>query len=138
MAWNSRSAVPADAAAIADLLAQLGYTLAANDIDRRLADGDAAALVADGGGRILGVLGYGTRWQLHKDGPITSIDSLVVDGEFRSRGIGEALVNAVCEMAAQGGAVLVDVHSHVSRVDARRFYERIGFAVTSNYFAKSL
>jgi len=138
MAWEIRSATPADAAAIAGLLAQLGYVLASNDIAGRLAGGDAAALVADGGGRILGVLGYDTRWYLHKNGLITSIDSLVVDGEFRSRGIGEALVNAACEMARAGGVQVVDLHSHVSREDARRFYERIGFAVTSNYFVKNL
>ena len=36
------------------------------------------------------------------------------------------------------GAPIVDLHSHRSRVDARRFYERDGFEVTSNYFIKQL
>jgi hypothetical protein len=60
MAWTIRSATPADATAIADLVAHLGYALAPNDISGRLAGGGAAVLVADGGGRILGVLPYAT------------------------------------------------------------------------------
>ena len=36
------------------------------------------------------------------------------------------------------GARIVELHSHSSRAEARRFYERHGFEVTSNYFIKQL
>lgn len=138
MVWEVRPVTPADAPQVSDLLVQLGYRVPADEIERRIRDGDTSALVAEGAGRILGLLAYGTQWHLHNDCLITSIDSLVVDEGSRSYGVGAALLDAVCEIARQAGAQLVDLHSNVSRVDARRFYERYGFVVTSNYFVKEL
>ena len=47
---------------------------------------------------------------------------------LRSRGIGEALVNWAIAEARAKGCNLVELLTHHTRVDAQRFYERLGFA----------
>ncbi len=56
------------------------------------------------------------------------IEDVRVDSSRRSRGIGEELVRwAVGEARAQG-CKLVELLTHHTRIDAQRFYERLGFA----------
>lgn len=138
MVRTVRAMVAEDAAAVSRLLAQLGYEVAAAQLGRHSDEAGTAVLVAEEDGRVVGMVASHTRWHLHRDGVVTSIDSLVVDQEARSRGAGADLLAAVCDEAKLVGARMVDLHSHHTRVDARRFYERHGFEVTSNYFIKQL
>jgi ribosomal protein S18 acetylase RimI-like enzyme len=56
------------------------------------------------------------------------IEDVRVASHCRSRGIGELMVQwAVAEARAQGCKV-VELLTHHTRVDAQRFYERLGFA----------
>jgi ribosomal protein S18 acetylase RimI-like enzyme len=55
------------------------------------------------------------------------IEDVVVDGESRSKGIGELLTRAAIERAKQEGAVTVDLTSRPSREAANRLYVRVGF-----------
>jgi len=55
------------------------------------------------------------------------IEDVVVDGESRGKGIGEALTRAAIERAKQEGAVTVDLTSRPSREAANRLYVRVGF-----------
>src|SRR5882757_7057591 len=56
------------------------------------------------------------------------LEDVRVASQCRSRGIGEQLVQwAVAEARAQG-CKLVELLTHHTRVDAQRFYERLGFA----------
>ena len=56
------------------------------------------------------------------------IEDVRVASHCRSRGIGEQMVQwAVAEARAQG-CRLVELLTHHTRVDAQRFYERLGFA----------
>ena len=55
------------------------------------------------------------------------IEDVVVDGEARKQGIGEALVKAGLELAAQSGARHVDLTSRPAREAANRLYQRVGF-----------
>lgn len=56
------------------------------------------------------------------------IEDVRVASDRRSRGIGEQLVQwAVTESRARGCKV-VELLTHHTRVDAQRFYERLGFA----------
>lgn len=130
--------VAVDAEAVSSLLAQLGYEVSAAQLGKHCDEAGTAVLVAEEDGRVAGMAASHTRWHLHRDGVVTSIDSLVVDQGSRSRGVGAELVAAVCDEAKRVGARMVDLHSHHTRVDARRFYERHGFEVTSNYFIKQL
>lgn len=55
------------------------------------------------------------------------IEDVVVDGEARGRGVGEALNRAALERARAAGARTVDLTSRPSREAANRLYQRLGF-----------
>jgi len=55
------------------------------------------------------------------------LDQMGVDARHRSRGIGEALWNAVRETAAAEGVDRVVLNVWSFNREARRFYERLGF-----------
>lgn len=55
------------------------------------------------------------------------IEDVVVDGDARGRGVGEALNRRALEIARELGAKTVDLTSRPSREAANRLYQRIGF-----------
>jgi ribosomal protein S18 acetylase RimI-like enzyme len=55
------------------------------------------------------------------------IEDVVVDGEARGQGVGEALNLYAIDVAAERGARTVDLTSRPSREAANRLYQRIGF-----------
>lgn len=55
------------------------------------------------------------------------IEDVVVDGDARGRGVGEALNRRAIEIARSRGAKTVDLTSRPSREAANRLYQRIGF-----------
>jgi ribosomal protein S18 acetylase RimI-like enzyme len=55
------------------------------------------------------------------------IEDVVVDGEARGQGIGEALVAEAVRVASEAGARTVDLTSRPSRDAANRLYEKAGF-----------
>ena len=55
------------------------------------------------------------------------IEDVVVDGEARGHGVGEALNMAAIAEARRQGAVTVDLTSRPSREAANRLYQRLGF-----------
>ena len=56
------------------------------------------------------------------------IEDVRVAGHCRSRGIGEQLVQWAVAEARGKGCKLVELLTHHTRVNAQRFYERLGFA----------
>lgn len=55
------------------------------------------------------------------------IEDVRVAAHCRSRGIGEQLVQWAVTEARAGGCKLVELLTHTTRVDAQRFYARLGF-----------
>jgi ribosomal protein S18 acetylase RimI-like enzyme len=55
------------------------------------------------------------------------IEDVVVDGEARGQGVGEALNRYAIDVAAEHGARSVDLTSRPSREAANRLYQRLGF-----------
>lgn len=56
-----------------------------------------------------------------------TIEDVVVDESARGQGLGEALVRAALEAAAEAGAVSVGLTSRPGREAANRLYRRLGF-----------
>jgi ribosomal protein S18 acetylase RimI-like enzyme len=56
------------------------------------------------------------------------IEDVRVAAHCRSRGIGEQMVQWAIAQARSRGCRLVELLTHNSRVDAQRFYKRLGFA----------
>jgi ribosomal protein S18 acetylase RimI-like enzyme len=55
------------------------------------------------------------------------IEDVVVDGNARGQGVGEALNRSALDVAASRGARTVDLTSRPSREAANRLYRRLGF-----------
>ena len=55
------------------------------------------------------------------------IEDVVVDGNARGKGVGEALTQAALDSAREAGAKTVDLTSRPSREAANRLYQRAGF-----------
>jgi len=133
-----RPAAPDDASGISDLLDQLGWTVSPDDVVRELsASPSTEVVVAELGTRVVGVIAVTSRRQFQRAGNLITIDTLVVDEGHRSLGIGEDLVGVALRAAERNNAQAVEVVSALRRVEARRFYERLGFEVTANYFVRS-
>ena len=82
----------------------------------------------DGEGAVVGCLQLCIMPGLSSQGASRLLEDVRVAKHCRSRGIGEQMVQwAVAEARARGCKV-VELLTHHTRVDAQRFYERLGFA----------
>lgn len=134
-----RAARPEDAPRISILLDQLGWAVTPEQVVTELSSSPRTeVVVAQTDDEIVGLIAVTTRRQFQRAGSLITIDTLVVDEMHRSRGTGEQLVRVALEAAARCDAQAVELVSDLRRVEARRFYERLGFEVTSNYFVRAL
>jgi predicted N-acetyltransferase YhbS len=126
-----RPARQADAARIAELLAELGYPSDAAAVRERLAywlpDPASSVLVAERGGRVVGFISVHAVPYLERTGRWLRIESLVVETGQRRGGTGRALVGAAGRLAREWGCPLIEVTSLRSRADAHAFYRGLGF-----------
>jgi len=97
--------------------------------ERVSSDPNIHLIVAEEGGNVVGCLQLCILPGLSSQGaPRGLIEDVRVASERRSRGIGERLVQWALEEARGKGCKLVELLTHHTRVDAQRFYERIGFS----------
>ena len=83
----------------------------------------------DGDGAVIGCLQLCILPGLSSQGASRAlIEDVRVASHCRSRGIGEQLVQWAVGEARGRGCKLVEFLTHNTRVDAQRFYERLGFA----------
>jgi ribosomal protein S18 acetylase RimI-like enzyme len=86
-------------------------------------------VAVDGEGAIVGCLQLAVLPGLSSQGASRGLlEDVRVASHCRSRGIGEQLVRWAVAEARANGCGLVELLTHQTRVDAQRFYERIGFA----------
>jgi ribosomal protein S18 acetylase RimI-like enzyme len=137
-----RRAGPADAPAIAALLAELGYPTPPADVGRRLGEletsGRSAALVAEHAGEVAGVLTLQTVPVLHEPGGWCRVTVLVVGEAARRRGLARALVTEAEAIARAHGCVRIEVTSALHRDGAHELYRSLGFGQVSAHFLKAL
>jgi ribosomal protein S18 acetylase RimI-like enzyme len=92
-------------------------------------DANIALVVADEAGTIVGCLQLCILPGLSSQGASRGlIEDVRVASDRRSRGIGEQLVRWAVAEARARGCKLVELLTHQTRVDAQRFYERLGFS----------
>jgi ribosomal protein S18 acetylase RimI-like enzyme len=91
-------------------------------------DPNIQLVVAEEGGRVVGCLQLCVLPGLSSQGASRGlIEDVRVASDRRSRGIGEQLVGWAVEQSRAKGCKVVELLTHHSRVDAQRFYERLGF-----------
>lgn len=132
----------ADAASIALLLGELGYSTSAADVPARLAaveaEGGATMLAADEAGAVLGLVSVTSHAALHAGGPIAYVMALVVASAARGRGIGRGLLEAAEQWARKRGCERLSLTSAEHRAEAHLFYPRCGMPYTGRRYSKSL
>ncbi len=85
-------------------------------------------IVVESAGEVIGTLQFTMIPSLSFQGSTRAqIESVRVDRRYRSHGIGRYLLNWAIERARQEGCRLVQLSTNAGRVDAHRFYERLGF-----------
>lgn len=133
-----RPARPADAAAIAALLAETRFAATATEIAARLAGlRKEPPLVAERGA-VIGFLTWHVTPVLHRPTPVGRITMMEVAEDERRRGAGRALVDEALERMRAKGCGLVEVTSNADLSGAHAFYRKLGFERTSYRFAKKL
>lgn len=140
MTVRIRPVQPDDAGILVELLAQLGYPGTEAFIERRIAEllhhPDALLLGAEDNGRLLGVISLHFIPQLARAGDFCRICYLCVDENARNRGVGALLEQEAEQEALRRGCERIELHSHQRRVDAHRFYARLGYTESPKYLAK--
>jgi ribosomal protein S18 acetylase RimI-like enzyme len=102
------------------------YRQAFERLDR---DANIALVVAEEAGVVVGCLQLCIMPGLSSQGASRGlIEDVRVASDRRSRGIGEQLVTWAVAEARAKGCKLVELLTHQTRVDAQRFYERLGFS----------
>ena len=135
------SAPPRDAAAIADLLGELGYPASAEEIPARLSavtEVPGRVLVAEDARAVIGVASVTRLTLLHRVGPVALLSALVVQPHRRGEGVGRALIDVAERQAAPGGCETLELTSRDDRHRTHRFYVGLGFESGSRKFVRSV
>ena len=91
-------------------------------------DANLQLVVAEEAGRVVGCLQLCLLPGLSSQGATRAlVEDVRVASDRRSRGIGEQLLEWAIGEARARRAALIELLTHESRVDAQRFYERLGF-----------
>lgn len=137
-----RDAVAADAAALSPLLEQLGYPRSVADTEQLLLHYqkhlEHAVLVAQWQNHVVGFAALTSFYYFHSAQRLARLASLVVDDSCRSQGIGEQLLHAAEKWAIAQHCDVLELSSNIKRVDAHRFYERLGYNKTGWRLWKAL
>ncbi len=92
-------------------------------------DPNQTLLVAEGEGRVLGVLQLTyIRHVGYRGGRVAQIENVIVAPEARSQGVGASLMREAIARARDAGCFRVQLTSNNARTRAHAFYERLGFA----------
>jgi GNAT superfamily N-acetyltransferase len=132
-----RVATPDDAATVAGLLDAFnreydtstpGAAILAMRLERLLTREDVIALLA--GDPAIAVALLTLRPNVWYEGPVALLDELYVVPHLRGRGIGSSLLAAAEDAIRRRGGEVLEINVDGGDVDARRFYERHGYANT--------
>ncbi|MFD9187810.1 GNAT family N-acetyltransferase [Streptomyces phaeochromogenes] len=136
-----RPAVPDDVPAIVAMLADdpLGAQRESPDdlspylaaLERLSRDPNQHLVVAVREGRVVGTLQLTIIPGLSRKGATRSIiEGVRIHADERGSGLGTRFIEWAIDRSRSEGCQLVQLTSDVSRTDARRFYERIGFTAS--------
>lgn len=87
---------------------------------------------------IVGVAVISYRKELLSHEPSAHLEILALDKSAEGRGIGQALLDAIEEVARDGGALSLSLHVFANNKRARALYERSGFSGELLRYYKSL
>jgi len=137
-----RFAEAADAEALAGLMTELGYETRTSEMTMRLetiaADARYRTFVAVSDGKVCGMIGTFCFSSYEHNNPGGRILALVVSKDARRAGVGRRLIAAAESDFEQRNIQRVAVNTHLTRKDAHKFYERVGYTNNGFRFVKTL
>jgi GNAT superfamily N-acetyltransferase len=138
-----REAVLNDAPEIAVLMCELGYETRRTEMETRLelilSNRAYKTFVAVMDGSVCGMIGTLTHYPSYEhNDPSGRILALVTLSAARRRGIGRALIATAEKDFAQRGIKRVAVNTQLTREDAHKFYESLGYERNGWRFVKQL
>ncbi|MFF2805913.1 GNAT family N-acetyltransferase [Streptomyces sp. NPDC058000] len=103
------------------------------------ADPNQHLVVADRGGRVVGTLQLTLIPGLSRRGATrTIVEAVRIHADERGAGLGTVLIEWAIAESRKLGCQLVQLTSDATRVDAHRFYERLGFDASHLGFKRQL
>ena len=137
-----RAAEITDAAALAQLMCELGYETTKSEMQMRMekiaSDERYRTFVAVLDGKVCGMIGTLTCPSYEHNDPGGRILALATLGTIRRRGIGRALIATAEKDFSQRGIRRVALNTRLARVDAHKFYESLGYERNGWRFVKQL
>jgi GNAT superfamily N-acetyltransferase len=122
---------------VAEIEAEAVHPAYEQAFDAVLASPDNTLFVAERAGEVVGTFQVTLIPGLVARGrKRAKIESVHVAPESRGHGIGAVMVEAALAFASDNGAELVELTSNKSRLDAHRFYRRLGFDQSHEGFKK--
>jgi GNAT superfamily N-acetyltransferase len=142
MTITLRPARETDAEQVGALMTELGYPSTAASVkdrlDRALQSKTGRCVVAQDAGEVIGLMSAELIPYFPTGTTICRETGLVVAAQHRRRGVGELLVDAADAFAREHRCSGIELTSAERRVEAHRFYERIGFSRTAFRFFRAL
>ena len=137
-----RAAEISDAAALAQLMCELGYETTKSEMQRRMeriaVDERYRTFVAMRDGKVCGMIGTVTNPSYEHNDPSGRILALATLSTVRRRGIGRALIATAEKDFVQRGIRRVALNTQLTRGDAHKFYESLGYERNGWRFVKQL
>jgi GNAT superfamily N-acetyltransferase len=129
-------ATAVDAAAVADLLGQLGYPVPVKEAQSRLRRAARHVILAESAGEALGLLELTFQRQITHARPLARVTAMVVRDSARRHGIGRRLMERAADLARAEGCEGIELTSAIrpEREAGHRFYEALGYERTSYRF----
>jgi ribosomal protein S18 acetylase RimI-like enzyme len=140
--WRIRDAELNDAAELAVLMRELGYETKRAEMEARLklilSNPAYKTFIAIMDGCVCGMIGTLTYPSYEHNDPGARILALVTLSAVRRRGIGRALIATAEKDLAQRGIRRVALDTRLTREDAHKFYESLGYERNGWRFVKEL
>jgi ribosomal protein S18 acetylase RimI-like enzyme len=137
-----RHAQPGDAAVLAQLMCELGYETKRTEMETRLklilSNPAYKTFVAVMDCCVCGMIGTLAYPSYEHDDPFGRILALVTSSAARRRRIGRALIATAETDFAQRGIMRVALDTRLTREDAHKFYESLGYERSGWRFVKQL
>ena len=137
-----RDAESGDAAELAVLMCELGYETRREEMESRLksilCNPAYRTFVATADGFVCGMIGTFTYASYEHNDASGRILAVITSSATRRRGIGRALIAAAEKDFAQRGITRIALDTRLSREDAHRFYESLGYERNGWRFVKQL
>jgi ribosomal protein S18 acetylase RimI-like enzyme len=131
-----------DAAALAQLMCELGYETTKSEMQMRVqriaTDERCRTFVAVHNGEVCGMIGTVTYPSYEHNDPSGRILALAILSTMRRYGIGRALIATAERDFAQRGIRRIALNTRLAREDAHKFYESLGYERNGWRFVKQL